>query len=63
MKRIVIELPSGYDDILSVTAIGRDKGNVVNVSTCAFDLEKGTHILWEDGKWQQKEALEKMGGK
>jgi hypothetical protein len=53
MKRIVIDFPNGYDEVLSMTAIGRDKGTVVNVVSCAFDLEKGNHIYCDgDGTWR-----------
>ena len=52
MKNVTIEFPNGYDEVLSMTAIGRI-GSVINVATSAFDLSKGERIYCgEDGKWQ-----------
>ena len=55
MKRVVIELPEGNDDVLSITAIGVNN-NVSNmhVSTYIADLANGTHLIHDGKKWIQK---------
>lgn len=44
MKTIIIDLPDGYDDVLSVTAIGRSENNMMNIRTSAFNLKQGNHL-------------------
>lgn len=39
MKKVVLYLQDGFDDVISITAIGR-VGNVTNVRTTAADLTK-----------------------
>lgn len=55
MKRVVIELPEGNDDVLAITAIGVNN-NVSNMhaSTYIADLANGTHLIDDGKKWIQK---------
>lgn len=54
-KFITIEIPDGYDRLMTLTLIGGITGSI-NVYTSAFDLTKGTHFaldavkMSEDGR-------------
>lgn len=51
MKTVIIELPDGRDEALSITAIGRLCNNqITNIHCTAFDLSKGTHLVWNNDK-------------
>lgn len=60
MKKVVIELDDFHDDILTITAIGRNHTyqgltNATIVATAGFDLKNGTNIrIDKDGKWYQR---------
>lgn len=43
MRKVVLELEDGFNQILSITAIG-NVGYGINVSTYAVELHKGCHI-------------------
>lgn len=53
MKKLIIEVPTGYDDVVAVTLIGSYDGtrkNITNVSTCAVNLHDYNHLSFdEDG--------------
>ena len=53
MKKVTIELPDNYADVLAVTAIGREGAKIINVMTNAFDLDKGIYMEYNGGKWIQ----------
>ena len=38
MKRITLEIPDGYDDVLSITCIGRGKQLCTNVNVNATEI-------------------------
>jgi hypothetical protein len=54
-KKVIIELPDTYDDILSVTAVGVNVG-ITDVTTYVVDLSKGTHIVHNGMKWLQEKV-------
>lgn len=43
MKRITLEISDTYDEVLTISVIGRD-GTTVNVSTAAFAIKNGDCI-------------------
>ena len=47
MKRIIIEAPDGYDDVITLTLIGQRHGTT-NIKVRACDLSKGTHLLFDE---------------
>ena len=50
MKRVIIDLPDGYDKILSITAIGASP-TVINVASYNLGVYDGAHIrLCKTGK-------------
>ena len=54
MKKIVIEFPEKYSDIMSVTLVGGAGSPTINGTTGIYDLNKGTHfIATETGPWIQ----------
>lgn len=56
MKKIILEIDSGYDDVISLTAIGVKPG-MTNVSTGAYKIEDGDCItVGADGRSVQKHA-------
>ena len=56
-KKVIIELPDAYDNILSVTAVGVNARGT-DVTTYVVDLSKGTHIVHNGMKWLQMEVEE-----
>lgn len=40
MKQITLNIPSGYDDVITVTCVGGAGTPVINVNAQAFDLTK-----------------------
>lgn len=54
-KKVIIELPDTYDDILSVTAVGVNVG-ITDVTTYVVDLSKGTHLVHNGLKWLQEKV-------
>ena len=54
-KKVIIELPDAYDNILSVTAVGVNVG-ITDVTTYVVDLSKGTHIVHNGMKWLQEKV-------
>lgn len=60
MKKVVIELDDYHDDILTITAIGRNHNyqgltNATIVATAGFDLNNGTNIrLDKEGHFYQR---------
>lgn len=55
MKRVIIELPDDYSDVISVTVIGRIIGTT-NIATAAFDINKGENISYDGTKWKQEKV-------
>lgn len=54
MRKITVEFPDGYDEAISITAIGH-VGNITNMVIRGFDLSKGDYlIITEDGKRQMR---------
>ena len=60
MKQITIYLADGYEDVVSVTAIGRD-GMITNVSTGAYTVSDGETLYFPENKFanQTKEKVQK----
>ena len=56
-KKVIIELPDAYDNILSVTAVGVNVG-ITDVTTYVVDLSKGTHLVHNGLKWLQEKVEE-----
>lgn len=56
-KKVIINLPDAYDNILSVTAVGINAGST-DVTTYVVDLNKGTHLVHNGLKWLQSEVEE-----
>ena len=61
MKRITIEVPEKYSNVLSMTLVGNNLRDGLNVTVTAVDLHKGTYIIIEEsgGYTQLKEADKK----
>lgn len=56
---ITIEVTEKHDDVMSITLIGNN-GKSVDVTTAAFNLEKGTHIVVDEvGKCKQVKCNDK----
>ena len=53
-KKVIIELPDAYDNILSVTAVGTNVRRT-DVTAYVVDLSKGTHLVHNGLKWLQSE--------
>lgn len=54
MKKIIIEVPEKYGDIMSATFIGGAGSPTINAMTGVYDLNEGTHfIATETGPWIQ----------
>ena len=54
-KYAIIEIPEGYDEVMSFTLTGRGDNGGLNVFTASYDLTKGTMVrldkdLLEAGK-------------
>lgn len=56
-KKVIINLPDAYDNILSVTAVGINAGST-DVTTYVADLNKGTHLVHNGLKWLQEQVEE-----
>ena len=55
MKKIIIEIPEKYGDVMSVTFIGGLGTPRSNAMTGVYDLSKGTHLIaTETGPWIQR---------
>lgn len=53
MRTVTIEIADGYDEILSLTAIGNSR--TTNVLNCVLDLRRTDHIaITKDGKIEYK---------
>lgn len=60
MKTVTIKLPDGYDEMITLTALGtnqNDKEICTSAIVGAFVLEKGTNIeyLVQENGWKQEE--------
>lgn len=54
MKKIIIEIPEKYSNVMSLTLVGGVGTPSIDVTTSAYDLAKGTHfIVPETGPWIQ----------
>lgn len=61
MKRITIEVPEKYSNVLSITLVGNSLRDGLNVTVTAVDLYKGTYIIIDESGdcTQLKEADKK----
>lgn len=59
MKRVIIELPEEFSDLITITAVGI-KPKSVNMTTHAADLEKGTHLSYDGKDWVQSALKEEQ---
>ena len=57
MKRVIIELPEEFSDLITITAVGANPKSV-NVTTHAANLENGTHLSYDGKNWMQSEVKE-----
>lgn len=53
MKKIVVILSDGYDDAISITAIGA-RGAVTNISTGLFEVSNKDILIFPDGRAKKK---------
>lgn len=59
MKKIIIEVPEKYGDVMSMTFVGRPGTSSISATTGVYDLRKGTNfIVPETGPWIQRKIGE-----
>lgn len=61
MKKITIEVPEKYSDVLAMTLVGSRLSGSINVTVTAVDLYNGTYIVIDEngGYTQLKETNKK----
>lgn len=57
MTKVTIELPEGYEDVLSITAVGGVNMQNVSATVYVVDLRKGTRLSYDGEKWDQRKEL------
>ena len=60
MKKIIIEVPEKYSNIMALTLVGGAGTVMINTTTGTYNLADGTHfIIPETGPWIQTQLINK----